>query len=136
MKPNEIPIDRLTIRFTRSGGPGGQNVNKVATRAEVRFVVDEADWIPETVRQRFRIQQRRRINGDGEMVLYSSRYREQRRNLEDCLEKLARWINAAAEVPKTRRPTRPTSSSRRKRLERKKQRGQLKQSRRKPGVDD
>jgi ribosome-associated protein len=136
MNPSDIPVNRLTVRFTRSGGPGGQNVNKVATRVEMRFVVDEADWIPAATRERFKTQQRRRINGEGEMVLFSSRYRVQHRNLEDCLEKLARWINLAAEVPKPRRPTRPTTSSRRKRVERKKQRGQLKQNRRKPTIDD
>jgi len=132
----KIPQDRLRIRYVRSGGPGGQNVNKVATKADVRFRVADADWIPGPWRERLRQQQARRINARGELVIVSSRYRTRQRNLEDCLEKLARLLERARKIPKKRRSTRPTVASKERRLETKRQRSKLKRGRRGDSPDD
>ena len=135
-KPILIPRNRLSVRFSRSGGPGGQNVNKVSTQVEIRFQLDDADWIPEAVRARLRSQQRRRVNRQGELVVVSSRYREQRRNLEDCLAKLSRWIEAARKVPTKRKRTRPTQASRERRRAQKRRQSDLKKQRSRPPDDD
>lgn len=132
----EIPRDRLTIRFSRSGGPGGQNVNKVETKVEVRFRVDEADWIPERIRNRLRVVAAPRINREGELVVSSSRSRSQAQNLEDCLAKLRECLAEACKMPKRRVPTRPKRSSREKRLKQKKRRGAVKRERRWRGGDE
>jgi len=121
-----IPRDRLTIRFARSGGPGGQNVNKVETKAEVRLRIAEADWIPPAARARLQAIGSARINRDGELVITSSRFRSQSRNLEDCIEKLRRLIEAASARPRRRVPTRPTRASREDRLKAKRRRSERK----------
>ena len=125
----EIPLDQLRVRYVRSGGPGGQNVNKVATKAEVRFRLAEALWIPGRVRVRLRRLEVRRLNQRGDLVFVSSRFRTRHRNLEDCLEKLRRAIARAEHEPKKRVATRPTRASKERRLTAKKQRSQKKQSR-------
>lgn len=125
----DLPRDRLTIRFSRSGGPGGQNVNKVETRVEVRFALDAADWIPAPVRARLRRLAAERINREGELIITSSRHRSQSRNIEDCLEKLKELIQAASRRPRKRIPTKPTGGARERRLEGKKQRGDTKRGR-------
>lgn len=135
-KPIPIPRNRLSIRFSRSGGPGGQNVNKVSTQVEIRFRLDAADWIPEAVRARLRSQQRRRVNRQGELVVVSSRTREQRRNLEDCLAKLSMWIEAARKVPTKRKQTRPTQASRERRRAQKRRQSELKKQRSRPSDDN
>jgi protein subunit release factor B len=132
----EIPRERLTVQFSRSGGPGGQNVNKVATKVEVRFSLPEADWLEESVKERLREQHRHRINKAGEMVIVSSRYREQRRNLEDCILKLQRWIEEAAKVRKKRQATRPTKTATERRLAEKRKRSLLKKARKKEIEED
>lgn len=125
----EIPLDQLRVRYVRSGGPGGQNVNKVATKAEVRFRLAEAGWIPARVRDRLRRLEARRMNQRGDLVIISSRFRSRQRNLEDCLDKLRRAIIRAERVPKSRVATRPTRASKERRLTAKKQRSAKKQSR-------
>jgi ribosome-associated protein len=125
----EIPLDQLRVRYVRSGGPGGQNVNKVATKAEVRFRLTEALWIPGRVRARLKSLEARRLNQRGDLVIVSSRFRTRHRNLEDCLEKLRRAIARAEHEPKKRVATRPTRASKERRLTAKKQRAQKKQNR-------
>src|SRR5437660_7791682 len=83
-----IPEDEFTWSFVRSGGPGGQNVNKVASKAVLRWNLTASPSVPDDVKARLRTQQRRRITGEGELVLNSQRYRDQERNRLDCLEKL------------------------------------------------
>ncbi|XP_037611238.1 peptidyl-tRNA hydrolase ICT1, mitochondrial [Sebastes umbrosus] len=98
-----IPVDRLTVSYSRSGGPGGQHVNKVNTKAEVRFHVQTADWIPEDVRQNIFEKNRNRINKAGELLVTSELSRSQHRNLSDCIQKISAIIAEASEKP--REPT-------------------------------
>ena len=126
----QIPRERLTIRFARSGGPGGQNVNKVETKAEVRFVLSDANWIPPSVRERLKQLFSGKLNQEGELVLSSSRFRSQAQNLEDCLRKLRGMIEASSHKPKRRIATAPTRASRERRVQAKKVRGARKRERR------
>ena len=128
--PIEIPRDKLTIRYSRSGGPGGQNVNKVETKVEIRFHVASADWISDPVKSRLLRILGRRVNAEGEAIVVSSRFRNQQRNLEDCLQKLAQLIEEARKVPKRRVRTRPTQASKKRRREEKIRRGKRKKERR------
>jgi hypothetical protein len=126
----DIPTDRLSIRFSRSGGPGGQNVNKVETKAEVRLHLATAEWIPAPIRERIQAREQGRINSRGELVLTSSRFRTRLQNLEDCLAKLRSIIEAASRRPRRRIGTRPTKASRERRLAEKHRQSTRKQSRR------
>ncbi|XP_065591655.1 large ribosomal subunit protein mL62 [Cyrtonyx montezumae] len=95
-----IPVDRLTISYSRSSGPGGQNVNKVNTKAEVRFHLASADWIPEAAREKMASMHRNKINRAGELIVNSEESRYQMRNLAICLEKIRVMVKAATEKPK------------------------------------
>ncbi|KAI1319468.1 hypothetical protein EDD11_004045 [Mortierella claussenii] len=97
---DSIPKGLLTLNFVRSSGPGGQNVNKVNTKVDMRFVVDEAMWLPEYVRDRLKSQESNRINKNGEYILTSDRKRTQMANLDDCMEKLHEILIKMAELPK------------------------------------
>ncbi|MGD9857649.1 MAG: alternative ribosome rescue aminoacyl-tRNA hydrolase ArfB [Planctomycetaceae bacterium] len=130
-----IPRSELTFQFSRSGGPGGQNVNKVSSRVQMRWNVDATQALPEDVLVRLKAHNRRRIKADGDLLITSSRYRDQPRNIEDCLEKLRELVAAAAVPPKRRRPTKPSAGSRRRRLQAKKERSQRKETRRTPRLD-
>ncbi|KAE8576855.1 hypothetical protein XENTR_v10004349 [Xenopus tropicalis] len=96
----DIPVDRLTISYCKSSGPGGQNVNKVNTKAEVRFHLASADWIPEDVRQKISVQCKNRINRSGELIVVSEQSRYQMENLAACLEKIRGIVADAAKKPK------------------------------------
>ncbi|XP_073444063.1 large ribosomal subunit protein mL62 [Dendrobates tinctorius] len=96
----DIPVDRLTISYSKSSGPGGQNVNKVNTKAEIRFHLSSADWIPEDVRQKVSVQNKNRINRNGELIVTSEVSRHQMRNLADCLDKIRSMISEANQKPK------------------------------------
>ncbi|XP_017271615.1 peptidyl-tRNA hydrolase ICT1, mitochondrial isoform X2 [Kryptolebias marmoratus] len=91
-----IPVDRLSVSYSRSSGPGGQHVNKVNTKAEVRFHLHTADWIPEDVRQKILEKNRNRINKAGELLVTSEMSRRQQRNLSDCVRKIAAIIAEAS----------------------------------------
>jgi peptidyl-tRNA hydrolase ICT1 len=95
-----IALDKLSWQFNRSSGPGGQNVNKVNTKAEVRFNVLEADWIPEEVRMRLIDQCSNRVNGEGELVLSSQEHRTQVGNKKECIIKLKDILTVAYMEPK------------------------------------
>jgi ribosome-associated protein len=125
-----IPEEEVEWSFVRSGGPGGQNVNKVASRAVLRWRLGASTVLPEEARRRLLGQQRRRITTEGDLLIQSQRYRDQARNREDCLDKLRDMILQALHVPRPRRATRPTLGSKLRRLTAKKRRGEIKQGRR------
>ncbi|KAL9438711.1 hypothetical protein AB3S75_024394 [Citrus x aurantiifolia] len=95
----KITLDHVTISFARSGGPGGQNVNKVNTKVDMRFNVQNAYWLSDRVRQRIMQMEKNRINKDGEIVISSTKTRTQKGNIEDALGKLQAIIDAASYVP-------------------------------------
>ncbi|XP_055264613.1 peptidyl-tRNA hydrolase ICT1, mitochondrial [Moschus berezovskii] len=94
---DDIPVDRLMISYCRSSGPGGQNVNKVNSKAEVRFHLASADWIAEPVRQKMALMHKNKINRAGELILTSECSRYQFRNLADCLQKIRAMIAEASQ---------------------------------------
>ncbi|KAJ8756246.1 hypothetical protein K2173_025058 [Erythroxylum novogranatense] len=95
----KITLDHVTVNFARSGGPGGQNVNKVNTKVDMRFSVRDADWLSDRIRERIMQMEKNRINKDGEIVISSTKTRTQKGNIEDALSKLQSIIDAASYVP-------------------------------------
>jgi ribosome-associated protein len=126
----QIPEDQFDWSFARSGGPGGQNVNKVASKAVLRWNIAATFAISDDVKLRLALQQPRYFTQEGELVITSQKYRDQDRNRQDCLEKLRAIILQALAVPKARKKTRPSRGSKRRRLQDKKHRSDVKQQRR------
>ena len=120
----------FTFTFARSGGPGGQNVNKVSTKAVLRWSMLASTSLPEVVRARFLARFGNKLTADGDLLITSQRTRDAGRNSADCLEKLRRMLASVAEPPKARRPTRPTKASVHRRLEHKRRLSGRKQQRR------
>jgi len=112
--------DELTFAFTCSSGPGGQNVNKVATAAQLRFNVKNSASLPEEVRLRLLSILSKKITSQGELIIKADRHRTQERNKQDALERLIELIKGATKIPKKRKKTKPTFSSTQRRLEKKK----------------
>jgi len=131
----QIPDEEFTWSFARSGGPGGQNVNKVASKAVLRWNVAATAALPSDVKNRLALQQKRFFTLDGELIITSQLTRDQDRNREDCLEKLRAILLQALVVPKPRKKTKPSRGSKRRRLQDKKRRADVKQNRRRPNVD-
>jgi ribosome-associated protein len=129
-----IAIDEREIQeeFIRSSGPGGQRLNKVATAVKLRFDVVHSPSLPEDVRARLIRLAGRRITEDGVIIIDARRFRSQEQNRQDARDRLSALIRKATERPKPRRKTRPTAASRRRRLEGKRRRGEVKQIRRSP----
>lgn len=125
-----VPLRELRFEFARASGPGGQNVNKRATRATLRFDAARSPSLPEDVRARLLERSARRLAAGGVLAISSQRYRDQGRNVADCLEKLRALLRAAAEPPRPRRPTRPTRAAGERRLREKRLRSEAKRSRR------
>ncbi|MGA7610866.1 MAG: alternative ribosome rescue aminoacyl-tRNA hydrolase ArfB [Xanthobacteraceae bacterium] len=135
---DQISIDEseLTETFVRASGPGGQNVNKLATAVQLRFDVRHSPSLPADVRARVAVLAGRRLTQDGVLVIIAQRHRTQERNREDARERLTELIRQAAVPPKRRRPTRPTAASRERRIESKKRRSGVKRLRgTKPSFD-
>jgi ribosome-associated protein len=125
----QIPDEELIERFVRSSGPGGQNVNKVASAVELRFDVANSPSLPEALRERLLARRDRRLTAEGVLVIQANRFRDQVKNREDAQLRLAEVIRAAQFVPKKRVATRPTRASKERRITAKKKRGTIKSGR-------
>ena len=133
-----IAIDDRDIEesFIRASGPGGQNVNKLATAVQLRFDVRHSPSLDDAVRARLERLAGSRLTKDGVLVITAQRHRTQERNREDALERLIDLVRRAAIAPKARRPTRPTAAGRARRLEQKRRRSGIKGLRQaKPALD-
>jgi ribosome-associated protein len=130
-----IPEAELSFSFARSGGPGGQNVNKVSSKALLRWSLGSNAELPEEVKTRLRGLERRRITNEGDLIITSQTYRDQARNMQDCLDRLREIVLRALHVPRPRKPTRPTRGSKKRRLAEKRHRSGVKEGRRDVGEE-
>ena len=124
-----IPDEEFEWKFTRSSGPGGQNVNKVASAVQLRFLLPRNVSLPVAARNRLRRLAGQRLIDDGSILISARSERSQEQNRRDALERLAELIRAALIEPKIRKKTRPTLGSKERRIESKKRRGTTKQGR-------
>lgn len=127
-----IDESEVQISYVQSSGPGGQNVNKVATAAQLRFDVARSPSLPAEVRERLLTLAGKSITKDGWLVIDARRYRTRERNRQDALDRLTEWIRAAAHEPKRRRKTKPSRESKRRRLESKRRQSEVKRLRKRP----
>lgn len=124
-----IPDEELIERFVRSSGPGGQNVNKVATAVELRFDVANSPSLPEAVRTRLLGKRDRRVTDAGVLVLNAQRFRTQERNREDARERLAAFVASGLHAPTPRIATKPSRAAKQRRLDAKRERSTIKKER-------
>jgi ribosome-associated protein len=130
-----IPDGEYTLAYVRSPGPGGQNVNKVATACELRFKVDATSLLDEAGKERLRALAGRRLTRGDELVLEAHRHRTQEANRRDAIERLERLIAEARRVPKPRKKTRPSRAAKARRLEGKRLHKDKKRLRGRPALD-
>ncbi len=121
--------NELQESFIHSSGPGGQNVNKVATAVQLRFDVQHSPSLPPSVRDRLLHLARNRITTEGVLMIEAKRFRTQEQNRADARQRLIELIRQATVIPKRRRPTRPTLAAKRRRVEAKRHRGAIKRGR-------
>ena len=130
-----IPLREFRWDYTLASGPGGQNVNKVHSRAVLRWNPSKSEALPGPVRERLLQALQGRLTNEGELIVASQRTRDQGRNVDDCLEKLRKIVLAAATPPRPRKATKPTRASKVRRLEAKHLRSAAKRLRRPPDTD-
>ena len=131
-----VPASALSVRAVRASGPGGQNVNKVATKIDLRVDLAAIEGLPPGARERLHALARHRLDADGRLVVTSQATRNQARNLEDARDKVRALIAAALVRPRPRTATRPTVAARERRLGAKRSRGTVKRLRARPGAED
>lgn len=131
-----VPLSELEFIYARSSGPGGQNVNKVNSKVQLRWNIAASHALPPEVAQRFKSQNRRRITDEGWFLLVGQQFRDQPRNKADVIERLRELLVTASRAPRTRRPTRATRGSQLRRLDAKKRRSSRKAGRRAPDIDE
>ncbi|MGH7344096.1 MAG: alternative ribosome rescue aminoacyl-tRNA hydrolase ArfB [Candidatus Rokuibacteriota bacterium] len=124
-----VPEWALQVRAVRASGPGGQNVNKVATKVDVRVDLDAIEGLSAAARARLATLCRHRLDADGRLMVSSQAERNQARNLEDALDRIRALVAAALREPRKRKASRPTAAARERRIETKKRRGALKRER-------
>jgi ribosome-associated protein len=130
-----IPLDEFRWDFTRSSGPGGQNVNKVNSKVQLRWTPGQTSSLPPAVKERLLVLLANRLTTEGELLVTSQEYRDQARNLDACFTKVRDLVRSVVKPPKTRRATKPTRASQLRRVEDKNRRSQTKLGRRRPEGD-
>lgn len=128
-----VTPEELDFHFIRASGPGGQNVNKVASAVQLRFDVAGSPGLSSGVKERLKSLSGRRMTQQGVLTITAQRFRTQERNRQDAVERLVALLNSAAVAPVPRRPTRPTLGSKQRRLEGKSRRADIKQMRQRTG---
>ncbi len=127
-----IPLREIKFKFSRSSGPGGQNVNKLNTKVQLRWNLEKSAQLPDDVRQRMIARYKRRMTGAGELVISSQRFRDQGQNVADCLNKLKEMVLSVATPPKKRKPRSVSKAAKQRRLTNKRRRSETKRLRRSP----
>jgi len=135
-QPVKIRPEEVHLEFVRASGPGGQNVNKVATAVQLRFNARDSQSLTPEIRERLLRIAGKRVNASGEIVIEARRFRTQQRNREDAMERLLQMIEQAAVPLKTRHKSRPTIASKVKRLDKKRKRAGIKKLRTQASLED
>jgi ribosome-associated protein len=132
----QIPDDELHFTFARAGGPGGQNVNKVSSKAILHWDMGANTTLPAEVKDRLRRHHGKRLTTEGQLVIQGQRHRDQAKNIADCRDKLRQIILQALHPPRPRKATRPSRGSKMRRLAEKRRQSERKAGRRQPGTGE